>query len=273
MNWLSIKILNNILSKSCPDRIPRSGVKGKKVNCYSMTLYEGKNPKLLISSVNKFGYEGDHWAVDRFAYKASVPFHLGDGLNLIIEHYHGLVTHSYNGILDFVLHEFTWFYKVKTAYVLWKKALPQFFFDRKNLQLPNRMKILENIIEKQASEPKQPFSSHAMMTYLYSTRWSLHPKKENLRKKLELYLESFVASGEIEKVKNKDEYVITGKAIATLEKYQIETKRAKDAKKAQFWMLVLTLLLAIFSAFQSGLIKPIELFDLGKFCVYLKHIM
>lgn len=98
------------------------------------------------------------------------------------------------------------------------------------------MKILENIIEKQANEPKQPFASHALMTYLHSTRWYLHPKQQILRKKLDLYLESFVASGEIEKSKNGDTYSISGKAITTLETYQIETKRAKDAKKTKIWM-------------------------------------
>ena len=47
--------------------------------------------------------------------------------------------------------------------------------DPKNLQLPDRMKLLGKIIEKQANDPKQPFSSLALMTYLYSTRWYLHP--------------------------------------------------------------------------------------------------
>lgn len=273
MNWLSIRILSNILSNPCPDSIPRSGDKGKKVDCYSLGLYEGKNPKLLVSSINKFGYEGRHWTVNQFKNDASIPFYLSSGLNLKIEHYYGLVTHSYNGILDYVLHEFTWFYKAQTLYVLSKQAIPQSFFNRKNLQLPNRMRILENIIEKQADEPKQSFSSLALMTYLYSTRWYLHPQKNTLRKKLELYLESFVASGEIKESKSGGEYVIAGKAIATLEKYQIETKRAKDARKAQNWMLILTGLLAIFSAFQSGLIKPIELFDLKEFWITLKNIM
>ncbi|ATY77278.1 hypothetical protein CVS41_09130 [Aeromonas veronii] len=69
------------------------------------------------------------------------------------------------------------------------------------------------------------------------------------------------------------EFIITGKAIATLEQYQIETARAKSAKSANSWMLRLTAILAFFAAFQSGLIKSPVWIDLGKILEWLSLFM
>ncbi len=274
MNWLAIKILNYLLLKPCPNSIPRTGEKGKQIDCYSMNIFNGQNPKLLIKSINKFGFRGNHWDGNSFCNEASIPFKLSEGLILNIEHYHGLVTYSYKGLIDYAVHEFTGIYKIQSFYFLYiKQRIPQFFFNKKNLQLPDRMKLLGKIIEKQANDPKQPFSSLALMTYLYSTRWYLHPQKDLIRKKLELYLESFVASEEIINSDKSSDYMITGKAIATLERYQIETKRAKDAKSIQKWLLILTGLLAFFAAVQSGLIKSFILIDLEKLWNLLKSYM
>ena len=135
------------------------------------------------------------------------------------------------------------------------------------------MHLLEKIIAKQASEPGKTFSSLDLMTYIYSIRWYLHPNEDDMKRKLELYLESFVASGELEKPGGGGEYMVTGAAISTLENYRIEKSLAKDAKSSQKWMLWLTAILAFFSAFQSGFFSSPVWIEFGKLWEYVKSYM
>lgn len=280
MNWLSRKIVSSLLWKTCPATIPRSGDEAKKINCYSLSLYEGENPKLLITKLTEQGFLGKYWDGNSFLNEVIVPFHYAIGLSLRIEHYHGQVTHSYRSLISFLLHEWTWIYKIQSIYIIAKHHVPQFFFNRKNLQLPHRMKLLEKIIEKQASEPHKPIDSMGLMTYIYSTRWYLHPNRTVLRQKMDLYLESFAKSGELENknpggahLSRAAKYQITGQAIATLEKYQIETARAKDAEAHQRSMRILTAVLAFFAAFQSGLFKSSPLFNFDELLNWIKSLI
>ena len=273
MNKITKWIMSRLLNKPCPVQIPRTGESGKQLNCYSISLYEGDVPIMLVNSIEENGLNGNHFEGGGFCTDAVIPFSLYSGLNLRIEHYHGLVTHTYNGVLDYILHEWTWFYKLQSIYALAKHSVPQYFFNKKTLQLPKRMKVLESIIAKQSEDPHKSFSSLDLMSYMYSIRWYLHPQKTELRKKMDLYLSSFVSSGELKNQGGSFDFIITGKAIATLEQYQIETARAKSAKSANSWMLRLTAILAFFAAVQSGLIKSPAWIDLGKIWEWLSSYM
>ncbi|MFS1902815.1 hypothetical protein BCU43_015875 [Vibrio lentus] len=90
---------------------------------------------------------------------------------------------------------------------------------------------------------------------------------------MDLYLSSFVSSGELKNQGGSFDFIITGKAIATLEQYQVETARAQSAKSVNSWMLRLTAILAFFAAFQSGLIKSPAWIDLGKIWEWLSSYM
>ena len=273
MNKLQKWIIKSLLTKPCPTLICRTGETGKQVNCYSVSLYEGDVPVMLVNSIDDYCLNGSHFEGGGFRTEVSIPFSLLAGLSIRIEHYHGLVTHTYFGLIDFGLNEWTHFYKVQTIYSLAKHSVPQFFFNKKKLQLPKRMAILESIIAKQSEEPEKAFNSLDLMSYMYSLRWYLHPQRTELRKKMDLYLSSFEASGELRPNGGVLEFFITGKAVATLEQYQIETARAKDAKASNTWMLRLTAILAFFTAFQSGLITSPPWIDLGEVWQWLKSYM
>jgi hypothetical protein len=273
MNKVTKWILKRLLNKPCPVQIPRNGESGKQINCYSISIYEGDSPIMLVNSIESRGITGSHFEGGGFRTEAIIPFSLYLGLRLKIEHYHGLVTHTYQGVWDYILHEWTWFYKLQSIYALAKHYVPQYFFNKKKLQLPQRMKILESIIAKQSEEPHKSFSSLDLMSYMYSIRWYLHPQRTEMRKRMDLYLSSFKASGELKTHGSSFDFIITGKAIATLEQYQIETARAKSAKSANSWMLKLTAILAFFAAFQSGLIVSPAWIDLGKIWDWMSSYM
>ncbi|ELA8171978.1 hypothetical protein ACPV4W_22640 [Vibrio diabolicus] len=247
------KIIEKLLQKPCPVSIPRSGDRGKAVNCYSISLYAGDIPLLLVDEVTRHGFGGMYFESDRFKSKVCIPFSLTYGVTVRIEHYYGLYTHTYNSVIDYCLHEWTGFYKVQTFCAWAKHAIPQFVFNKVPLQLPSRMKILEKIIAKQSVAPNKAFSSLDIMSYVYGLRWYLHPQKTEVRQKMDLYLDSFVASGEL--LKFASDYKITGQAVATLEKYQIEVSRAKSDRINQKMIIVLTIILAIFAGLQAKIIE------------------
>ena len=273
MNKLAKKVLLSYLSKPCPRSPPRTGKSAKNVDCYSLVLIEEGSPKLSVLSLSDSGYEGNFWDGDSFKHKASIPFQLAEGLDLRIEHFHGIITATYNGVFESVIYEWTKLHILKYQFELAKHHVPQFFFNRKRLQLPQRMELLEKIIEHQVSEPGRPITGIAMMTYLHSSRWHFHPNKSLIQRKMNFYLRSFCASGELIDRSGTSNYEMTGQAISTLEQYQIETQRAKDAKSTQKWMLKLTILLAFFASVQSGLIKSPIWFDLAELFRWIESLV
>jgi hypothetical protein len=99
------------------------------------------------------------------------------------------------------------------------------------------------------------------MTNIYSMRLFLHPSWEAQSRKMKLYLDSLVQSGDIEKV--NDEFVVTGKALNTLERYEEEEQRHTEAVKLQrrmFWIAVIALL---FTIVQAGIVRLPTLLDLS----------
>jgi len=74
--------------------------------------------------------------------------------------------------------------------------------------------------------------------------------QEKLAEKCDL---AAVRSEELTKVNNQ--YVVTGKAINTIEKYTREQRKHNEVVRLQCVMVVLTLVLVLVSIVQSGLIK------------------
>ncbi|WP_141676956.1 MULTISPECIES: hypothetical protein [unclassified Aliivibrio] len=141
----------------------------------------------------------------------------------------------------------------------WKK-LSQVVFNCKRLQSRPRHELIEHIIEAYGITNKE-FCLTSLMTDIYSLRSFGHPNKEKCMNKLRLYLKSFEESGEII-VNHNGNYKITGKAIVTLEYFQINERRHKDGLKLQYSMIILTALLAILASIQAGLIKLKPILDL-----------
>lgn len=99
-----------------------------------------------------------------------------------------------------------------------------------------------------------------LMTDLYTIKWVLHPQGEPQHQKLEFYLDSLVATGELEKVKNK--YVVSGKALRTIEEYEEQERRHTENVKMQWRMFWLTLAIVVLTLVQAGLVKLPALIDL-----------
>ena len=99
------------------------------------------------------------------------------------------------------------------------------------------------------------------MSRLYSIRWIVHPDKNMQDKKLILYLDSFVESGDLICTNRHYSYTITGKALLTLDEYEESERRHQDNVRLQRLMVLLTLIMAFFTMVQADLIKLPTFFD------------
>jgi hypothetical protein len=115
------------------------------------------------------------------------------------------------------------------------------------------------MMDDQLDRTHKGISSLDLMSRIYSMRLFLHPSWEAQYEKLKLYLDSLVSSGEVEKI--NDEYVVTGKAISTIEKYEEDERRHTEAVKLQRKMLWLTIIAVAFTIVQSGVVKLPTIFD------------
>jgi len=178
---------------------------------------------------------------------------------LRITHYYGLSEITYDSIYDVAFHYLTKLIYIKIHIVRYIDSTFQYFFNKRKLVTKKRMDLLRFMMDDQLDRTHDGIDSLDLMSKIYSTRLFLHPSWEVQYKKLEFYLDSLVSSGEIEKVNNN--YVVTGKAISTIEKYEEEERRHTEAVKLQRKMLWLTIIAVIFAIVQSGVIKLPTIFD------------
>lgn len=260
--FLYRRLLPRLLSKACESGIPRSGKKGEQVNCYVIALDQGDLPYFFATSIegdviSGLKYDGNSYAEDA---SISIPG-LKDG-TLRITHYYGLSEVTYDSIYDIAFQYVTRLIYIKIRIYRYIDKTFQYFFNKRKLVSKRRMDLLRFMMDDQLDRTHKGIGSLNLLSKLFSMRLFLHPSFDVQHEKLELYLDSLVASGEIEKVNT--EYVVTGKAISTLEKYEEEERRHTEAVKLQrkmFWIAIIAL---IFAVVQTGVIRLPTLMDLSK---------
>jgi len=252
-------LLPRLIKKACPARIPRSGKKGEGVNCYVVSLDQNEEPYFIATSIKGNIIGGLKWNNDSYSDEASILIDDIDKYNFIVTHYYGLSEIIYSSIYDIVWNYITRMAYIKLRFYKYIDSTFQYFFNKKKLVTKKRMNLLYFMIENQLDRDNDEISPLGLMSKVYSRRLFLHPSLGQHRKKIKLYLDSFVISGELEE-KNGN-YVVTGKAISTIEKYEEEERRHTDSIKIQRKMLYLTIVALVFATIQTGIIKIPTIYD------------
>jgi len=248
-----------LINKACESRIPRSGKAGAQVNCYTTLIDHDNSPHFVATGYTKGKLTGLKWDGQSFATDYSIDISDIDKFNFQIVHYYGLSNIRYNSIYDFAWNYITKFVYIKIHLFRAISFISQYFFNFKKLVTKKRMELLQFMLNNQLDRDQDVISIIDLMTKLYTIKWILHPSGKDQQRKLEIYLDSLVESGEIRKVQNG--YVVTGKAISTIERYEEEERRHVAAVKLQRKMIYLTLILVFVGLVQSGLIKLPPLLD------------
>lgn len=253
--------LPKVISRSCESRIPRSGEEGEQVNCFVVALDRDNEPFFVATGFENGRLTGLRWNGERYAEEHSISI---DDLNcgsLRITHYYGLSEVIYSSVYDLAWNYFSKVVYLKIHLYRYISSAHQFFFNKKKLVTKKRMELIQFMMNDQLDREHNGIGVIDLMTKLYSIKWVLHPSADEQQNRLELYLDSLVESGDLRKVNT--EYVVTGKAISTIEKYEEEERRHTEAVKLQKRMVLLTILIAFVAIVQSGIIKLPVLLDLA----------
>lgn len=246
-------LLKRFIAKACESSIPRSGKDGEQVNCYVVSIDHGDSPYFVATGIDGDVLTGLKWNGQSYADNATIPILELESGTLNITHYYGLSEITYDNIYDVAWHYITRLIYLKIHIYRHIDSTYQYFFNKRKLVTKKRMELLRFLMDDQLDRTHDSITSLDLMAKIYSMRLFLHPSWEGQNRKLDLYLESLVSSGELEKI--NFEYVVTGKAISTIEKYEEDERRHTEAVKLQRKMFWLTLMALIFAIVQSGVIK------------------
>ncbi len=255
-------VIPYVLKKPCPERIPRTGDKAEKINCYIVAFDNNNSPFFVALDTSKDGLTGVVWNGHKFAEEASISWSESEKNDLVISHYYGTAEVTYTSIYRFIWHSITKLIYVKIHSHRLVENIDQYFFNKRKLVTKKRMELLQFMMEDQLNRTHNGIDVLDLMTKLYSVKWVLHPTRVEQERRLEFYLESLVASKDIEKINR--EYVVTGNAIQTIEKYYEEEKKYLETVKLQKKMFYVTVILALMAMIQAGIIKLPTLIDWTK---------
>lgn len=251
--------LPKLIKRSCKPRVPRSGEEGEKVNCYVVALDRQGSPYFVATGYARGILEGLAWDGHSYANEQRLDLPQIEDFEFRVTHYYGLSEVRYTSIYDVAWNYSTRFVYIKIQIHRAISSIDQYFFNKKKLVTKRRMELIQFMLDDQMNRSHDGIGIIDLMTKLYSIKWVLHPSADDQQKKLEIYLDSLVESGELRKVNY--EYVVTGKAISTLERYEEEERRHIEAVKLQRRMVILTLILVVVGLLQADLIKLPTLID------------
>lgn len=251
--------LPKLISRMCESRIPRSGEEGAKVNCYVVALDKESSPHFLVNNIDGDELVGLEWDGHSYSIEKKMPISTITEHDFFIKHYYGLSEVKYFGIYDYLINKLTKWPYLKIRIHRWIESADQYFFNKKKLVTKQRIELLKFMMSDQIDRRHKGICSLNLMTKLYSIKWVLHPEGDQQQENLELYLDSLVKSGDLDLI--NDEYVVTGKTISTIEKFEEEERRHVESVKMQKKMFWLTIIIAFLALVQAGVIKLPVLLD------------
>lgn len=243
--------LPKLIENKCDASIPRSGENGKKVNCFVVLFFNGDDPYLLVEDFIKDKLICLQWDGNSFKQHTSIYLEATDSLSLKIEHYYGFDNVSYSSIYDYVIHQITHYIYLKIHLSRAKEFLSQYLFNKRSLATKKRFDFLKLLIDKFHGK-NDGFSYVSVMAEMHTNRSFLHPEFDQEAKKIEAHLKGFVDTGELKLINHQ--YYLTGFAFQAIDTYEEQDRRHKSAIRAQYLIIALTLVLAILTAVQAGVI-------------------
>lgn len=249
------------LSRPAPSPVPRSGKEGLAMNCYSCGITLPNNSILWAESVNREFVRG--YTIDRGTEEKTyqdLPLCMIQLSQLHIKKHQGIYDYSFRNGLDFIIKDLTCYVSFKVFLVRNIHGFNQKIFNKNPLQSKKRTEILKIILEEHASRSSE-FNVVSLMVHIHSSKYFNHPDKDAATSLLNLYLESFVESGEIIKTKGIN-YKLTGKAIVTLEAYENAEEKHAENIRLQKVITFATIVIMLLAAIQADLIKMPTIIDL-----------
>lgn len=140
-------------------------------------------------------------------------------------------------------------------------SLAQGLYNRRKLVTKQRIDLLKTILSAQLSG-RDKLSSLSVMSLIHTDRWYLHPNHEMEHHRVRFYLDKLAETNDL--VKNGIDYQITGHGVAAIELYEEQERKHGESISTQRRMFWLTIVIALLTLVQAGLVKLPPLLDLTK---------
>ena len=264
LRWL----LPRLLSKKCGDRIAMSGEEAKMVDCYVIHLRNiGGELLYLVSGVdtekNELYVNSLNPKDKTFSVPETIPLSSIFTKQITVNHYYKGFTVHYGSVYDLLVKYVTIYDVAKIKGLLLWEHLSQSGFNKKSLVNQDSIELLKFMFNNQLdSYDSQSYSSFTssttgislfdLMTRIHSPRWINHPYSNRQEHKLEMHLESLLQSGDLKKDNSGNEYIVTGKALKSIEEYEKEERRHRDSVKMQRRIVWLTFIIALSTIAQAA---------------------
>jgi len=258
-SFLRKYVLYGILARACKASIPRSGKEGAQVNCFIVTVDQGNKPYLVVRGADGDDLICKEWDGSCYQIERRSRFNDFRLSDFRITHYYGLDTIEFNGIIDYVLNRISRWPYIKIHVYRFFDGFSQYVFNKKKFYTKQRMELLKFLVGR-ALDGQIEHNPIDLMTGLYSLRWFLHPQGIEQQRRVEFYLDSLVASGELKR--DSYNYVVTGLALRTIEAYEEQERKHTENVKMQWRMFWLTVAVAAATVVQAELVKLPTLIDL-----------
>ena len=249
------------LRRPSPDRIARSGDAGKAVNCYTTRVMRRVGEPLIVESANGDMLNCLEYDGDRYSIRTQVNFSDVVGEEFEFTHHHGLCTTTYFGWLDLALGHIFRFPYIKAKLYSIYHGLAQRLYNRRKLVTKQRIDLLRIVLAAQL-DGRDKLSSLSVMSFIHTDRWYLHPNHEGQHHRVQFYLEKLAESKDL--VKNGIDYQITGQGVAAIEVYEEQERKHSESISSQRRMFWLTIVIALLTLVQAGLVKLPALLDLTR---------
>ncbi|MRF57626.1 hypothetical protein [Citrobacter portucalensis] len=267
------KHLPKLLAHSSMSIIPRSGEEAKKVDTFVIYMYENEKPKYMLVSLNNGKIMALMWdeTQRRFHINTEITYNDLTSLKAEIIHYYGVNEIKFNSIRDYARNNITKYIYIKLRFNRFLNWYTRYRFARKELIVHERIQILRMFIKNHvtSTEIDSSMSASILLDSMYTPLWYTHPKSSEYRKTLELNLESLVSTGDL--VKLDDNYMVTGKSLDTITRYELEESRYDQQLKTQkiigwltFAIVLLTILTTAGALVQAHIIEVPTLLDFSK---------
>lgn len=252
-------LLNIPLRHPSPMRIPRSGEAGAAVNCYTTRVIRGADESLLADSADGNTINCLQWDGDRYSIEKKIDFDDLLGGRFEFTHYHGLNTTIYSGWMDLAL---GYFFKIPYILAALHAAyhrVAQGFYNRKKFVTKQRIDLLKVVLNAQLGG-RDWVSSLAVMSLIHTDRWYLHPDHEREHRRIDFYLKKLAETNDL--VRSGGNYQISGQGVAAIEIYEEQERKHGESIYGQRRMFWLTIVIALLTLVQSGLVRLPPILDL-----------
>lgn len=259
---LKIRLIDSVLKKPFPKNgVVRMGAGVELVNEKIIRFLRDEKPWLIVERREGNDLVCSTWNGDTHAGETRYPISQFKDNQFKIKHYYGPSTVYYDSLSDYAR---GYYLQIPYVFIHLRRSLERagtFFYNRRRIVLGQRLELLTFMIE-QAAEGKNCFDSLDLMTDMHTIRWITHPNGESVQKRLELYLDSLVDTGELKKVNG--DYCLTGHALSLVEERSEQERKHKQSIKIQWLIAILAFVTALLTIVQAGLVKLNPLLDFTK---------